>query len=56
MGSVKVGDRLTIPNDGHGNPVREYDCKKKRYTDRLQLFEVTGVACDGSLQLKPVWP
>lgn len=55
VGNVKIGERLQIPNDGFGNPVREFDRKTRKPIDKLQWFEVTEIT-HGSVKLKPIWP
>jgi len=53
---VKVGERLQISRDQHGNPVLEFDRNKKEYiVGKLQWFEVVAVE-EGDIKLKPVWP
>jgi len=53
--TLKIGDRITIPKDQYGLPIRKFNPKTKKYIDdELQVFEVTSMA-DNRIDLKPVW-
>lgn len=52
---LKVGDVFTVPDDGHGNPVRVFDRATRAYVDgELQTWKVISIE-SGKIRAKPIW-